>query len=50
MNRLERALRKLPADARNRVAHWIATRDWSDKPIPYTLSTPAGQTDLKATE
>lgn len=30
MNQIERKLRKADAATRNRVAHWIATRDWSD--------------------
>lgn len=41
MNKVERLLRKLPENARNNVAHWVSTRDWSDKPIPYALTEKA---------
>ena len=43
MNRIERLLRKVPDEsARNRIANWVATREWSDPPIPYEV-TPAGK-------
>lgn len=51
MNRIERMLRKhQDAAARNRVANWVATRDWSDAPIPYAVTEKASQLPLKAAE
>lgn len=50
MGRVERMLRSVKdGDARNRIANWVASRDWSDQPIPYAL-TDAGQSAGKAAQ
>jgi hypothetical protein len=42
MGRIERMLRSVKdGAARNRIAYWVATRDWADKPIKYMV-TPQG--------